>query len=91
MLIGLMRPVESRSVAVEAADLADVQVQLAAQRPEGFDLVSSPVEMIKGAAILKAVGTFARRDQVTEIEAEDMDSLRAKVPDGWQLLNVLKV
>ena len=40
MLIGLMRPVESRSVA---------------------------------------------------IEAEDMDSLRAKVPDGWQLLNVLKV
>ena len=88
MLIGLMRPVETRSVAVEAADLAGVQAALAAQRPEGFDLVSSPVEMIKGAAILKAVGTFARRDQVTEIEAEDMAALEAKVPEGWLLLNV---
>ncbi|WP_460797820.1 hypothetical protein [Microbacterium sp. GXF0217] len=88
MLIGLMRPVETRSVAIEATDLADVQTQLAAQRPEGFDLVSSPVEMIKGAAILKAVGTFARRDQVTEISADDMAALEAKVPEGWQLLNV---
>lgn len=44
--------------------------------------------MVKGAAVLKAVGTFARRDQVTEIQAEDMDALRAKVPEGWQLLNV---
>lgn len=86
-----MRPVETRSVAIEAADLADVQTQLEAQRPDGFDLVSSPVEMIKGAAILKAVGTFARRDQVTEISADDMPGLRAKVPEGWQLLNVLKV
>ncbi|UYO97166.1 hypothetical protein OED01_00090 [Microbacterium sp. M28] len=90
MLIGLMRPVETRSVAVEAADLAGVQTQLAAQRPDGFDLVSAPVEMIKGAAILQAVGTFARRDQVTRVEAEDMAALEAKVPEGWQLLNVLR-
>ena len=88
MLIGLMRPVEVQSVSLEGTDLADIQSQLEAQRPEGFDLVSSPVEMIKGAAVLKAVGTFARRDQVTEIEADDMDALLAKVPDGWQLLNV---
>lgn len=88
MLIGLMRPVETTSVAIEATDLADVQAQLAAQRPEGFDLVSSPVEMVKGAAVLKAVGTFARRDQVTEIEADDMAALEVKVPEGWQLLSV---
>lgn len=88
MLIGLMRPVEVQSVSLEGTDLADIQSQLEAQRPEGFDLVSSPVEMIKGAAVLKAVGTFARRDQVTEVEADDMDALLAKVPDGWQLLNV---
>ncbi|MGW8482688.1 hypothetical protein ACWGJP_06085 [Microbacterium sp. NPDC055903] len=91
MLIGLMRPVETTSVAIEAADLAGVQTQLAAHRPEGFDLISAPVEMIKGAAVLKAVGTFARRDQVTEIQAEDMDALHAKVPEGWQLLNVRSV
>ncbi|GAT74713.1 hypothetical protein [Microbacterium hydrocarbonoxydans] len=90
MLIGLMRPVEVQSVSVEGTDLADIQAQLEAQRPEGFDIVSSPVEMIKGAAVLKAVGTFARRDQVTEVEAEDLDALLAKVPDGWQLLNVRK-
>lgn len=83
-----MRPVETQSFPVEAPDLAGIQTQLDELRPEGFDLVSSPVEMIKGAAVLKAVGTFARRDQVTEVEADDMDSLRAKVPEGWQLLNV---
>ncbi|MFT4260058.1 hypothetical protein [Microbacterium sp.] len=88
MLIGLMRPVETTSVSVEGASLAEVQERLEAHRPAGFDLVSSPVEMIKGAAVLKAVGTFARRDQVTEIEAPDMAALRAKVPEGWQLLNV---
>jgi hypothetical protein len=88
VLIGLMRPVESHSVAIEATGLADVQTQLEAHRPEGFDLVSAPVEMIKGAAILKVTGTFHRRDQVTEVEADDMDALHAKVPEGWQLLNV---
>lgn len=83
-----MRPVESQSFPVEAADLAGIQAKLDDLRPDGFDLISSPVEMIKGAAVLKAVGTFARRDQVTEVEADDMDALLAKVPEGWQLLNV---
>jgi hypothetical protein len=88
VLIGLMRPVETQSVDVEAADLAAVQTQLASQRPEGFDLISAPVVMIKGAATLKATGTFARRDRVQQIDADDMDALHAKVPEGWQLLNV---
>ena len=88
MLIGLMRPVETQSFDIESFDLAGVQTQLEERRPPGFDLISAPVEMIKGAAILKAKGTFARRDQVQQIEADDMDALLAKVPDGWQLLNV---
>lgn len=83
-----MRPVETTSVPVEGTSLEDIQVQLEAHRPAGFDLISSPVEMIKGAAILKAVGTFARRDQVTEIQGEDITALQAQVPEGWQLLNV---
>ncbi|MGM7670664.1 hypothetical protein [Microbacterium sp. A93] len=88
MLIGLMRPVETTSVDVEAADLAAVQTQLALQKPQGFDLISAPVKMIKGASTLKATGTFARRDQIQQIDADDMDALLAKVPEGWQLLNV---
>lgn len=83
-----MRPIENRSLAVEAADLAGIRERLAAEQPEGFDLVSAPVEMIKGAPILKATGTFQRRDGIEEIEADDMDALQAKVPDGWQLLSV---
>lgn len=83
-----MRPRETRSFDVESADLAGVQEQLAALRPEGFDLISSPVEMVKGAAVLKATGTFARRDQVQEIEGADMDALHAQVPEGWELLSV---
>lgn len=88
MLIGLMRPVETQSFDIEAADLAEVQEQFEKMRPAGFDLISAPVEMIKGAAVLKAKGTFARRDGVEQIEADDMDALLAKVPEGWQLLNV---
>ncbi|WP_217177018.1 hypothetical protein [Streptomyces sp. AC495_CC817] len=91
MLIGLMRPVETASFPVEGASLEEIQTRLEEHRPEGFDLVSSPVEMIKGAAVLKATGTFARRDQVTEIEADDLDALQAKVPEGWQLLSVRSV
>ena len=88
MLIGLMRPVETRSVDVEAADLAGVQTQLAIHCPVGFDLVSAPVQMIKGAPILKATGRFQRRDGIEQIEADDMDALQARVPEGWQLLSV---
>jgi len=88
VLIGLMRPVETQTFNVEAEDLAGVQTELSAHRPEGFDLISAPVVMIKGAAVLKATGTFARRDQVQQIDADNMDALLAKVPEGWQLLNV---
>lgn len=83
-----MRPVETTSVPVEGASLEEIQQRLEAHRPAGFDLISSPVEMIKGAAVLKSVGTFARRDQVTEIEGDDIAALQAKVPEGWQLLNI---
>jgi len=83
-----MRPVENRSFEVEAPDLAGIQEALEALRPEGFDLVSAPVAMIKGAPIIKATGTFQRRDGVEQIEAEDIDALHSKVPEGWQLLSV---
>jgi len=36
---------------------------------------------------MAATGTFSRVDGVREIEAEDMASLKARVPDGWVMLS----
>ncbi|GAA1147808.1 hypothetical protein GCM10009651_35660 [Microbacterium natoriense] len=91
MLVGMIRPRGVQTVEVTGPSLEDVQSQLEALRPDGFELVNSPAEMIKGAALIKTTGTFERRDDVTEIEADDMAALEAKVPDGWQLLSVRSV
>lgn len=88
MLVALIRPIESSTVDVAGPTLADVQAQLNAQKPAGFDLVSAPARMLKGAQGIETTGTYARRDGVREIEADDMDALQAKVPDGWQILSV---
>lgn len=76
------------STEVTGVSLEDVQAQLEAQRPAGYELVNAPAEMVKGAALIKTTGTFERRDELTEIQADDMASLEAMVPDGWQLLSV---
>jgi hypothetical protein len=91
MLIGTIRPTESATVDVQGTSLEDVYAKLAEQAPAGFDLVSAPVRMIKGAPLMEATATFHRRDEPTVIEAEDMDALTGKVPDGWQLLSVRAV
>ncbi len=88
MLVGMIRPKGTQTAEVTGTSLDDVQQQLEAQRPDGYELVNAPAEMIKGAPLIKTLGTFERRDEVTEIEADDMDALEAKVPDGWQLLSV---
>lgn len=88
MLIGMIRPRGTKSTEVTGTSLEDVQTQLGAQRPDGYELVNAPAEMVKGAALIKTTGTFERRDDVREIEAENMDAMLAKVPEGWQLLSV---
>ena len=88
MLIGMIRPRGSQTTDVTGPSLEDVQQQLEALRPDGYELVNAPAEMIKGAALIKTTGTYQRRDDVREIEADDMPALEAKVPDGWQLLSV---
>jgi len=89
MLVGRIRPTSQVKVTVEGNSLEEVQRELEARRPEGFDLVHAPVRMRKGSITLDCTGVFAARTDVREIEAEDMAALRAKVPDGWQLLSVL--
>ncbi|KAA9135220.1 hypothetical protein [Microbacterium caowuchunii] len=86
MLIGLIRPIETRTVEVKGEGLRAIAEQLAA--PEGWELVSAPALPAKGTTELHATATFARRDGLQQIEAEDRDALLAKVPEGWQLLSI---
>lgn len=88
MLIGTIRPTETRTVEVTGESLEDIQEKLEALRPEGFDLVKSTAHPVKGTMLLSSVGTFARRDGAREIEADDRASLDAKVPDGYELLTI---
>ncbi|MGN8026096.1 hypothetical protein [Microbacterium sp. 22242] len=91
MLIGVIRPVESKTATVQAEELDEIQDLLAAQTPEGWQLASAPVVMAKKDTVLTAEGTMVRRDGVREIEADDMTALVAKVPEGYQLLSVRRV
>ncbi|WP_447913091.1 hypothetical protein [Microbacterium phyllosphaerae] len=88
MLIALIRPVESSTADVIGTTLAEVLVELEQHRKPGFDLTSAPVRMLKGEAKMEAMGTFKRVDGIEQIEADDMASLRAKVPEGWRMLTV---
>lgn len=88
MLYALIRPVESSTAEVIGTTLAEVLVELDQHKQPGFDLVSAPVRMLKGEAKMEATGTFKRVDGVREIEADDMASLEAKVPEGWRMLTV---
>ncbi|WP_320435660.1 hypothetical protein [Microbacterium sp. BG28] len=48
------------------------------------------MKMSAGTTTLAATGTYLPT-AVQEVEADDMPALRAKVPDGWMLLNVRRV
>ncbi len=91
MLIGTIRPIETRIVEVEAHSLAEAHELLEAQCPPGFDLANAPVTMGKGTTLLTAVGTFIRRDGARDIEAADRAALDAQVPSGWALINVRSI
>jgi hypothetical protein len=88
MLIGLIRPIENHTVTLKGEDVAGVRAQLTAQAPDGWDLVSAMATMEKAGAMRSVEGKFQRRDGMQELEAETMDALQAKLPEGWQLLSV---
>ncbi|WP_053352726.1 hypothetical protein [Leucobacter musarum] len=88
MLIATLRKIETVTVEVKGEGLPEIQEKLAAERPDGFDLVSAPVAMLKGQTAITATGTFARRHGLIEIECESFDDARAKTPEGWQILSV---
>lgn len=88
MLIGLIRPLESQTLTVQGTELDEIQDLITAQSPAGWETAAAPVAMSKKDTILTATATVVRRDGLREIEAEDMDALRALVPEGYQLLLV---
>jgi len=75
MLIGRIRPVETRTLDVPA-DVNDVGAAMTSMLPPGWE-IQSPKDR-----------TIVRVHGVEEIEAEDMQTLEGKVPEGWQLLSV---
>lgn len=88
VLIGTIRPTETRRLDVEADSLAGIHEALTAACPGGFELTDAPVRMSKGTTRITATGTFARRDGSRDIEADDMPALRGKVPEGHLLVSV---
>jgi len=91
VLIGMICPRETRTITVQAEELDEIQDLIREQSPAGWGTVSAPVSMSKKDTMMTAEGTIARRDGVTEIEADDMAALEAKIPDGYQLLSVRRV
>lgn len=87
----MIRPRETRTITVQAEELDEIQDKIRAETPPGWETISAPVSMAKKDTTMTAEGTIARRDGVEEIEADDMDALRARVPDGHQLLSVRRV
>lgn len=90
MFVGTIRRVENTSVELAGHSLEEIRELARAATPDGFDLVSAPVQMIKGSTELKATATYQRRDGLRDIEADDRSALLAKVPEGWQLVNMRK-
>jgi len=90
MLVATIRPTDSRTATVEGQDLPALRADLEAQTPAGWVLVDAPVIMKPGGLrIIEA--RYERRDGSKEIEADDMDALTGKVPDGWKMLSVRRV
>lgn len=90
MLVALIRPTEKYTATVQGTEIPDLRAQLVREAPEGWDMVSAHVEM-KPGGIRIVTGKFERRDEPQEIEADDMDALTAKIPEGWQMLSVRRV
>lgn len=88
MLIGVIRPTESRDLTAEGETLEAIHDAFMAQVPEGWQFTHSSVAMPKGSKALTATGRMARWGETREIEAPDLDALHTAVPDGWSLMSV---
>jgi hypothetical protein len=88
MFIGLIRPVETQTREVRGEGIAAIHEQLEA--PAGWELTQAHMGRQPGTTEFFTAGQFARRDKPTEIEADDIETLWAKVPEGHQLLAIIQ-
>lgn len=86
----MIRPTATADLTAHSHVQADLRDALEGQVPPGHELTDARVEMVKRSTELIGHGRY-RSIEVREIEADDMVALRAKVPEGWQLLNVRSV
>lgn len=91
VLIGTARPDENQSFDVEGRSLEEITAQIAAKTPVGWEATHAPVAMVKGDTLLKSTTTIERRDGLIEVEGEDLDGVRAKLPAGYRLLSLRRV
>lgn len=88
MLSARIRPVETRELTVESPSIDEARAEVDAQVPAGWVVTDAEATMAKASIMITLHAKLARRDGVRDIEAPDMDALRAQVPEGWQLLSV---
>jgi len=88
VLIGVIRPTETRDLEAAGASLEAIASAFQAQVPEGWQLTHQSVTMPKGSSALTATGRMARWGELREVQAPDLDALHAAVPDGWALMSV---
>lgn len=88
MYIGMIRPVETKTINVQGEGLPEVHELVYAQATEGWSVVSMSVAMSKHETVLSCEATLARRDGIETIEGADYADVVSRVPEGFQLLSV---
>ena len=83
-MLGTIRKRETRTIPVPAATLVDALDAAPALVPAGWEMTTPP-RLRDGAYAM----VIERRDELAEVEGSDIAAIRARVPDGWQLLYVL--
>lgn len=88
MLSAVIRPVETTTIELTGESLEELQQQITANTPPGFHIASAPARMLKGSTSIGTTATYRRVDGAREIEAVDMATLMAQVPEEWMILSV---
>lgn len=90
MLTATIRPVETRTLELNGESGDVIREAVTEQMPDGWVIAGTKLKLDSHTASFNATVTITRRDGLQTIEAADMDSLHALVPDGWQMMNIRK-
>lgn len=91
MLRASLRLIERHEAPAEGESVEAIHADLAAKCPPGFELVEALMKMGKTGGMITTTGIYMRRDQTQQIEAATLPELEALVPEGWQILHVIRV